>query len=782
MEDKFPISPSTYEWSVRLFGRLKKILGVNIRLHEHETPLAEGDIFLFNHFARFETFIPQYFIYEQTGAYCRSIAAAEFFEGDDTLANIMVKVGAVPHNHPHLLPFLAREILRGRKVVLFPEGGMVKDRSVVDEKGHYKIYSRTADLHRKHHTGAALLAMALERFKTRIRIAAANGNQKQLETWRESLNLDSIEDLLKTANKPTNIIPANITFYPIHVDDNILRRGIEIFNKKKLSQRASEEILIESNLILKNTDMDIRLGKAISPDDVMHWWNRSFNSMIQKRSTLMEDYFHLSPIKNRYTQKIIEKLERHCVGQLRDIYMERMYSRVTINLSHLASVVIYQLIDKDVTSIEEDEFFQILYLCIKNAQQIEDVFLHRRLLDSTYYEKVLDGKSSGLSKFLQASISTGLIKHEWSRFIFTEKLCSQHDIDQIRLQNVVAVYANEARPVATIAKAVGTAIKQAAKINPVEWAKLRFDDEIVRYNWYQKYYDKPRFKKINDQQTATMSGEPYIILPDQPSQTGVILVHGLLSSPAELKTFGERLAAKGYPVIGTRMAGHGTSPWDLKQREFPDWVESVYRSYEIMSAYCDQICLIGFSTGAAASLLFAADNPSKVAGVAAVSTPIKFSDKNIVFVPFLHGLSKLLKLVRSEETLNPFRLNNSLHPEINYRHLPIKTLYELRLMVENLKQRLPEVTQPCLIMQAKHDTIVDPSSATFIENNIGSSRVSKIMVPSDRHGLILEDIADCQTHLMSFLTGLQKKNRLADHHATNKDRSYTDRRVTSDIR
>jgi len=141
--DLLQINQATYEWSVRIFTILKKILRVNLKLH-HTGQLEAGEIFLFNHFARFETFIPQYLIYQETGAFCRSVAASDFFVEGSALSNYLLQVGAVPNNHPRLLPLLAEEILRGRKVIVFPEGGMVKDRQVVDSKGNYKVYSRMA--------------------------------------------------------------------------------------------------------------------------------------------------------------------------------------------------------------------------------------------------------------------------------------------------------------------------------------------------------------------------------------------------------------------------------------------------------------------------------------------------------------------------------------------------------------------------------------------------------------------------------------------------------------
>ncbi len=767
MEDEFLLKKSTYQWSVRLFSRLEKILGLKIHLHQQVNSVEDGDIFLFNHFARFETFIPQYLIYKETGAFCRSIASSEFFKEDDTFSNYMIKVGAVPNNRPDLLPFLAREILRGRKVVLFPEGGMVKDKSVIDKKGRYSMYSRTAKKRRKHHTGAALLAMALSGFKTRIKLAESQGDTVQLEKWRSSLDLKSIEELLIAASKPTNIIPAHITFYPIHIDDNFLRRSVEVINRKKLTPRTAEEIIIETNLIMKNTDMDIRMGSPIAPRDIWRWRDRYLLNFMNKRSIAIEDYFTFTPIKHPLLHKLINSISRSTISQLRDQYMKAMYELTTINLSHLASLTIFNLIEIGMESIAEKDFYRTLYLCIKNAQKNDDIFLHRSLNAPAYYEKIIEGESKGIITFLNSTLSSGLLEKENGRFIFTGKLRYEHDFDQIRLNNLIAVYANEASPIKGLSELVFDSIAQAAEISDQEWAHHRFDDEHVSYDWHKEHYSKPHHEIINEQQTATHSGEPYLLLPENNKKTGIVLVHGLPASPAELKTFGERLEQQGYPVIGVRLAGHGTSPWDLKERDWPEWVESVRRSYDIMSAFCDQICLIGFSTGAVASLLLAAEKPEKLVGIISVAAPIKFNNKSIVFVPLLYGISKLVDMVKSEENTNPFRLNNSDHPEINYRHIPLKAIYELRLMIDAMKKRLPEVVCPALIMHADNDPVIETSSVKIIEQNIGSKDLSISLLPSERHGLILEDIGVCQDQIMAFLTRLDETEQ--DEYKRNSD-------------
>ena len=68
--DNPEINTRVYDFCVRAFRTTKKLLKLNIKLHQdvgvENDAVQQGDIFLFNHFARFETFIPQYLINEAT--------------------------------------------------------------------------------------------------------------------------------------------------------------------------------------------------------------------------------------------------------------------------------------------------------------------------------------------------------------------------------------------------------------------------------------------------------------------------------------------------------------------------------------------------------------------------------------------------------------------------------------------------------------------------------------------------------------------------------------------
>lgn len=747
---EYEISTATYEWTSRLFTLLRKVLAVNLKLHHRDAQIADGDIFLFNHFARFETFIPQYLIYIETGDYCRSIAASEFFVEGDPFSNYLLRVGAVPDDMPGLLAFLAAEILRGRKVVVFPEGGMVKDRRVLDPRGSYSIFSRSAEARRKQHTGAAVLGLALGAFKRAVMRHHEAGDTRRIDAWAESLGLEGGDALIEAARRPTHIVPANITFYPIRVRDNLLRQGAELLNRG-LSRRLSEELLIEGNILLRDTDMDIRLCKPVRVTDCWRWWDRPLLERVTETLDSLDDAFALKPEAGRWDRRLLARRLRRNATRLRDDYMHRMYMGVTVNLSHLASSLVLGLVDRDEDSVEDTQFRRMLYIAVKRLQSEPDVHLHRSLRNPQAYGGLLEGECAGFDQFLRTASRSELIRHADGNYRFQPKLRAEHAFDEVRLENLVEVYANEAAPVRGVAYSVREALEGAASVTGEMIARLRFDDELIAYEWDRRQFSKPRHREINDAQTATQSGEPFLLMPEKPRPLGVVLVHGFLASPAEMREFADELHANGFPVLGARLKGHGTSPWDLRERSWRDWLHSLRRSFDIMAELVPRVAVVGFSTGGALALILASQRPERLAGVVAAAPPMKFQDRGMRFVPLVHSANRLVRWMSSFEGVKPFQPNDSEHPHINYRHMPVRGLYELTVLVDALKDSLPQVACPVTLLQGSDDPVVVPEGINAIADRLAHVPVKLEIVESERHGIINEDIGSTRATITASL-------------------------------
>ena len=763
----FEINPATYRWSARLFSMLRRLFRINLKLHEAGNKLTEGDIFLFNHFARFETFIPQYFIYVETGAYCRSVAGADFFVEGDPFSNYLIGVGAVSNDHPRLLPLLAGEILRGRKVVIFPEGGMVKDRRVLDEDGDFSVYSRSAREWRRHHTGAAVLGLALDTFKHAVRAAADAGHSRRVDAWAEGLGLPDAAALLAAARKSTCIVPANITFWPVRIGDNLLRQGADTLSRGRLTRRLSEELLIEGNLLLKHTDMDIRLGEPVRMERYRGWLERHLDERALSGITAIDDCFALETPGRHWTSQVLGRLMRGHARQVRDECMRRMYEGVTVNLSHLASRLIFERIEAGEHEIPCAHFHRLLYLAVKHAQRESGVRLHRSLRNPETYGGLPEGRSRGLARFLRTTRNSALVEQSNGSYRFLPKLREESGFDEVRLENPVLVYANEVAPIRGVHDAIERAYADSTRLGEDEIAKLRFDDERREWAWDREAFSRERHAELNAKETATEPGEPFLFLPASvPAPLGVVAVHGFLASPAEMHGLGRRLAAHDLPVIGVRLKGHGTSPWDLRERSYEDWLDSVRRGYAIMSGLAQRICVVGFSSGGALALLLAAGRPERLAGVIAVNVPLYFQNPNMKFVPLVHRANRVVQWVSSFEGVMPFRPNKSEHPHINYHHMPVHGLYELTRMVDALEKGLPGIDCPVHLVQGDRDPVVVPESVYRIAEGLERTEPVVRMVEAARHGIVNEDLGGTQDYTVRRVLEFGGQGRDRDCSAT----------------
>ncbi len=756
--EKFAINTKTCAWTIRAMTALRANLDINIKMHGPRDHLAQGDIFMFNHFARFETFIPQFLIALETGVFCRSIASGEFFAQDNTFSRYLRALGGVPNNYERLLPFLAEEVLRGGKVVVFPEGGMVKDRRVfTDERPHpkrpdYSIYSRSADARRAHHTGAALLGLCIDGFKIGLSTLTKDGNTDELKRWANILERDT-DALLATIAKPTLMFPANITFHPLRVDQNLLAWAADMFTGG-LSPKMAEEMIIEGNLMFKKTDMDIRLGDPVDPRKQFNWLDRRLLARRVQKASCIDDLFQPARTLEKVTERVTQyALTRH-ISPLRDHCMAVMYSNLTINVSHLASRLIMMWLADGVTKVDISHFDRTLYLAIKNIQQADNVHLHRGMRNPADYIGIFELNCPQIRFFIDNAVQLGLIERNDHKYCFLPKLQEQANFDQIRMDNPIMVYANEMAPIHAAWQALEKARVEVDHLSDIDIAHRRFDDEMRAWQWNRTKYQDAKYDAINQQETATADSSPYLLLPNGQTQfsCGILLVHGFLASPAELRQLGEKFSALGYAVMGVRLAGHGTSPHELQKRKWSDWHASVRRGYQILAPFCDQVVMVGFSTGGALSVLQAADQPEKLSGLVLASTPLKFRNRNLMFVPLLYGANKLMGWMPSAQELLSFRPNESEHPDINYRNIPIGGLHQLRQAVAEMQQRLKDVKCPTLILQGDGDQVVDPASATMIQRlATNAAEIDVQVLKSDRHGIVNEDIDGAHDRIIGFV-------------------------------
>ena len=124
------------------------------------------------------------------------------------------------------------------------------------------------------------------------------------------------------------------------------------------------------------------------------------------------------------------------------------------------------------------------------------------------------------------------------------------------------------------------------------------------------------FVQMKKQTHAPSIIEPFFFPGGEP---GVLLIHGFLTAPGEMRPLGQYLAAAGMTVSGIRLRGHGTQPEDLAKVSWRDWLADVDAGFTELRRHCAQVCIAGLSLGGALALHAAAHN--SVARVVTFSAP-----------------------------------------------------------------------------------------------------------------------------------------------------------------
>ena len=102
-------------------------------------------------------------------------------------------------------------------------------------------------------------------------------------------------------------------------------------------------------------------------------------------------------------------------------------------------------------------------------------------------------------------------------------------------------------------------------------------------------------------------------------KVGVLLIHGLCGTPAEMRFVAMGLGRAGYTVHCPQLAGHGGSRKDILKSNWQDWYRSAELALIDLRKECDTVIVGGLCLGSVIGLHLAAKHPDKVQGVALFS-------------------------------------------------------------------------------------------------------------------------------------------------------------------
>ncbi|MEJ2041632.1 MAG: alpha/beta hydrolase, partial [Desulfosarcinaceae bacterium] len=250
-----------------------------------------------------------------------------------------------------------------------------------------------------------------------------------------------------------------------------------------------------------------------------------------------------------------------------------------------------------------------------------------------------------------------------------KKLRSFFDFHRSRIDNPIAVIANEIEPLTTLEKRISRLCWHPPFLLRYRVRKFFIRKALNEFERdYHQYY-KPEESK------PQRIGRPFLVR-GRNRRVGIVLSHGYLAAPEEVRPLAEYLGRRGYWVWVPRLKGHGTAPEDLAQCSYQDWIDSVEQGYLVIRNLCDMVFVGGFSTGAALALELAT-RIGEIAGVFAISTPLRLQYLSSRFAPMVAAWNRIMDRVHLEEAKMEFVENQPENPHINYHRNPVSGVHEL---------------------------------------------------------------------------------------------------------
>lgn len=245
-----------------------------------------------------------------------------------------------------------------------------------------------------------------------------------------------------------------------------------------------------------------------------------------------------------------------------------------------------------------------------------------------------------------------------------------------------------------------------------------------------------------------MSNSSEFLLPGGPD--GVLLIHGLTGTPAEMRFVGKGLHRAGYTVLGMQLAGHCGDEADLLATGWRDWYASVLEAADRLAACTERYFVGGLSMGALLALKLAAERPGQVRGLALYGTTFAYDGWTIppiAKLSFLLPLAIRLGIGRKRRFMErpPYgikcarvrrRIAGSMlqgnSAAAGLPGNPWPSLAEFQKLSVRVRRQLGGVRAPCLVVHSADDDVASIRNAHLVERGV-DARVETLLLHESFH-------------------------------------------------
>ena len=227
-------------------------------------------------------------------------------------------------------------------------------------------------------------------------------------------------------------------------------------------------------------------------------------------------------------------------------------------------------------------------------------------------------------------------------------------------------------------------------------------------------------------------------------QHAVLLLHGLSSSPLEMRFLARALHREGFTVVAPTLVGYSAGN---EEQRMEAWLASAVREFDALQEKYATVSICGLSIGATLSIALAAERPAARALIL-LSVTLDYDGWAIPWYRFLLGWAYYTPIrhrwryregepygLRNEALRSKIAraMQKDAISEVGPSTISLPALHEASRLSAKVRRQLPSVTADTLIIHAIDDETASPLNARFVDAHIGASFLRTIFLDDSYH-------------------------------------------------
>lgn len=251
-------------------------------------------------------------------------------------------------------------------------------------------------------------------------------------------------------------------------------------------------------------------------------------------------------------------------------------------------------------------------------------------------------------------------------------------------------------------------------------------------------------------------------------RNGVLLFHGLSSTPLELQYLARGLHRAGFTVRVAVLEGYSHGMPNEKLRDHRAWAAAALSEFDRMRGQCDRLAVGGLCIGALLALHVAARRSEQVSHVLALSTTLHYDGWANPWFRRLLPIARVMPVFGQwpvkerepyglkDERLRAWiaaQMQESGGSDAGAAQFRVHDLLEAQNLMRLVKQGLGEIKAPTLLLHARDDETASPRSAFDVVSGVSSERVHCVLLNDSYHMISIDkEKARVLAEMKDFLT------------------------------